>query len=165
MAEIKFLKYWLSSSIVILTSCSDNNNNNSITDDDIPENELFYKGMDLSFQSELKNYVIDYKDANGNSVELLGFVKSKRTNLISSNHIILEFASTPQGQKAYMEWLIFTIKAIPNKKEIGFCYWAPDWVAFNGNENTSTNGTSWENQCMFDFNLKALSILDVFNNN
>jgi len=88
------------------------------------------------------------------------------TNYIGSiNQTIPEFAPTPQGQKAYLEWLINTIKNIPNNKGIGFCYWAPDWVAFNGNETTSTNGTSWENQCVFDFNLKALPILDAFNTN
>ncbi|WP_458627488.1 glycoside hydrolase family 53 protein [Winogradskyella sp. PC D3.3] len=88
------------------------------------------------------------------------------TNYVGSlNQTIPEFLPTPQGQKAYMEWLIATLKAIPNKKGIGFCYWAPDWVAFNGNENTSTNGSSWENQCVFDFNLKALPVLEVFNNN
>lgn len=78
---------------------------------------------------------------------------------------IPEFAPTPQGQKAYFVWLVTTIKNIPNNKGIGFCYWAPDWVAFNGNENTSTNGTSWENQCLFDFNLKALPALEIFNYN
>jgi len=88
------------------------------------------------------------------------------TNYIgSTNQTILEFAPTPQGQKAYMEWLITTIRNIPNDKGIGFCYWAPDWVAFNGNESTTTNGTSWENQCVFDFDLKALPILEAFNLN
>ena len=61
--------------------------------------------------------------------------------------------------------IITTIKNIPNNRGIGFCYWAPDWVAFSGNENTSTNGSSWENQCVFDFNLKALPMMDVFNSN
>ncbi len=83
----------------------------------------------------------------------------------SIDQIIPEFSPTPQGQKAYFEWLITTIKNIPNNKGLGFCYWAPDWVAFNGNENTSTNGTSWENQCLFDFDLKALPALDLFNHN
>ena len=83
----------------------------------------------------------------------------------SLDQIIPEFSPTPQGQKAYMEWLITTIKNIPNNRGIGFCYWAPDWVAFSGNENTSTNGSSWENQCVFDFNLKALPMMDVFNSN
>lgn len=88
------------------------------------------------------------------------------TNYIGSlDQILVEFSPTPQGQKAYFEWLIQTIKNIPNNHGIGFCYWAPDWVAFEGNEVTSTNGTSWENQCLFDFDLKALPALETFNPN
>ena len=88
------------------------------------------------------------------------------TNYIGSlDQILPEFSPTPEGQKAYFKWLITTIKNIPNEKGIGFCYWAPDWVAFNGNENTSTNGTSWENQCLFDFDYKALPALNTFNLN
>lgn len=88
------------------------------------------------------------------------------TNYIGdSSQILNEFSATPQGQKAYLEWLVSIIKAIPNDKGIGFCYWAPDWVAFNGNEATSTNGSSWENQCMFDFDHKALPVFDVFRSN
>ncbi len=84
------------------------------------------------------------------------------TNFIGSNDQILsQFPATSQGQKSYFEWLITTIKNIPNNRGIGFCYWAPDWVTFPGNENTSTLGSAWENQCMFDFNLKALPIFDV----
>lgn len=82
-----------------------------------------------------------------------------------SSQILNEFPATPQGQKAYFEWLVETIKAIPNNKGIGFCYWGPDWVAFEGNEATSTNGSAWENQCMFDFDHKALPVFDVFRNN
>ncbi|MCL8008397.1 arabinogalactan endo-1,4-beta-galactosidase [Gelidibacter japonicus] len=81
------------------------------------------------------------------------------------SQILTEFSATPLGQKAYLEWLVNTIKSIPNQKGIGFCYWAPDWVAFVGNENTSTKGSAWENQCMFDFDHKALPIFDVFRNN
>lgn len=89
-----------------------------------------------------------------------------QTNYIGSlDQVLEEFSPTPQGQKAYFEWLIQTIKNIPNNRGIGFCYWAPDWVAFDSNENTSTNGTSWENQCLFDFDLKALPALDTFQNN
>jgi len=76
-----------------------------------------------------------------------------------------EFPPTPQGQKAYFEWLISTIKNIPNNRGIGFCYWAPDWVAFNGNENTSSEGSAWENQCLFDFDFKALPALETFKDN
>lgn len=88
------------------------------------------------------------------------------TNFIGSTDQILdEFPPTPEGQKAYFEWLVSTIKTIPNNRGIGFCYWAPDWVAFSGNENTSTSGSAWENQCMFDFNFKALPVFDSFRNN
>ena len=88
------------------------------------------------------------------------------TNYIGSlDQILEEFSPTPEGQKAYFEWLVTTLKNIPNNKGIGFCYWAPDWVAFNGNENTSTNGTSWENQCLFDFEHKALPALNIFRDN
>lgn len=82
-----------------------------------------------------------------------------------SSQILSEFPATPQGQKAYFEWLFQTIKSIPNNKGKGFCYWAPDWVAFTGNEITSTNGSAWENQCMFNFDHEALPIFDVFNHN
>lgn len=89
-----------------------------------------------------------------------------QTNYIGSlDQTLVEFSPTPQGQKAYFEWLIQTIQNIPNDHGIGFCYWAPDWVAFNGNEATSTNGTSWENQCLFDFELKALPALETFRTN
>ena len=94
-------------------------------------------------------------DWNDNSTNYIG----------SENQILSQFSATPQGQKAYFTWLVNTVKNIPNNRGIGFCYWAPDWVAFSGNENTSTSGSSWENQCMFDFNLKALPIFDIYKNN
>lgn len=85
------------------------------------------------------------------------------TNYIGNlNQTLSEFQPTPNGQKAYLEWMVSIVKNIPNNKGIGFCYWAPDWVAFNGNEVTSTNGSAWENQCLFDFNHKALPAFDVF---
>ncbi|MCT4630256.1 glycosyl hydrolase 53 family protein [Winogradskyella sp.] len=89
-----------------------------------------------------------------------------QTNLIGSlDQTLVEFSPTPQGQRAYLEWLTETVQNIPNNHGIGFCYWAPDWVAFNGNSATSTNGSSWENQCLFDFELKALPAIETFNNN
>ncbi len=82
-----------------------------------------------------------------------------------SSQILSEFHATPLGQKLYFEWLVQAIKNIPNNRGKGFCYWAPDWVAFTGNETTSTNGSAWENQCMFNFNHEALPVFDVFNDN
>ncbi|NRA91463.1 MAG: glycosyl hydrolase 53 family protein [Psychroserpens sp.] len=87
-------------------------------------------------------------------------------NIIGGQEEILtEFAATPEGQKAYFEWVVTTLKSIPNNRGIGFCYWAPDWVAFEGNNSTSTSGSAWENQCMFDFEFKALPVFDVYRSN
>lgn len=83
----------------------------------------------------------------------------------SADEILAEFPANPQGQKAYFEWVVNTIKSIPNNRGIGFCYWAPDWVAFEGNNTTSTSGSAWENQCMFDFEFKALPVFDVYRSN
>ena len=43
----------------------------------------------------------------------------------------------------------------------GWCYWAPDWVASEG--ETSTEGSAWENAALFDFEWKALPAWEVFN--
>ena len=82
-----------------------------------------------------------------------------------SSQLLTEFPATPQGQKAYFEWLVEAIKNIPDNKGKGFCYWAPDWVSFAGNEITTTNGSAWENQCMFNFGHEALPVFDVFSDN
>ena len=88
------------------------------------------------------------------------------TNYIGdTSQILNEFPATPEGQKNYLEWLILVIKNIPNNKGIGLCYWAPDWVAFDGNETTSTLGSAWENQCLFDFEHKSLPAFEVYRTN
>jgi hypothetical protein len=68
--------------IILLTLliCSCSNSTDSAdeviidpTDDSQPPlpEPIFYKGMDLSFQSELENYNVVYKDDNATSVDLL----------------------------------------------------------------------------------------------
>ena len=52
-----------------------------------------------------------------------------------------------------------TIKA--TQRGSGFCYWGTEWVAFRGTQ--STNGSPWENQALWDFNNKALPVMEVFN--
>jgi arabinogalactan endo-1,4-beta-galactosidase len=79
-----------------------------------------------------------------------------------SNQIIPAYPATADGQKNYMLRIIEIIKNIPNNKGIGFVYWAPDWIAFIGNATTSLQGSAWENQCLWDFNHKALPGFDVF---
>lgn len=70
-----------------------------------------------------------------------------------------DFPPTVQGQKLFLERIRKIIAGSP--RGIGFCYWAPEWVAFKGTE--STDGSSWENQALWGFDFKALPSVAVFN--
>lgn len=76
-----------------------------------------------------------------------------------SNQILPAYPATELGQKSFLS----TIKNTVNQSThgIGFCYWGSEWVAFRG--PTSTNGSPWENQSLWDFNNNSLPVLEVFN--
>ncbi|HMM11635.1 MAG TPA: glycosyl hydrolase 53 family protein [Bacteroidales bacterium] len=42
----------------------------------------------------------------------------------------------------------------------GFCYWGAEWVSYKG--PTATDGSSWENQALWDFSGNALPALQCF---
>jgi len=80
------------------------------------------------------------------------------TNIIGNeDQLISAYSATETGQKAFFEALTAKVKEVEG---IGYCYWAPEWVAFNGPE--SENGSPWENLCLFDFNNKETEALEVF---
>lgn len=76
-----------------------------------------------------------------------------------SSQIIPAYAASNDGQKAYL----LAIKGIAHANGYGkgFCYWGAEWLAFRG--LTSTNGSPWENQALWDFNNNALPAMDAFN--
>ena len=82
-------------------------------------------------------------------------------NIIGSeDQIILpDFPASPQGQKDY---IAYVRKMITQNVSggLGFCYWGAGWIAWKGNE--ATDGSSWENQALFDFNNRALPVLQEF---
>lgn len=83
-------------------------------------------------------------------------------NLVGqSNQLISAYPATNDGQKNYLLALKSAIKQTSNG--IGFCYWGGEWVAFRG--PTSTNGSSFENQALWDFNNNALPVMDAFSEN
>ncbi|WP_310554507.1 glycosyl hydrolase 53 family protein [Flavobacterium sp.] len=59
--------------------------------------------MDLSFQSELENYPIVYKDANNNPIEVLPYIKNKGCNLVRIKiwHTPLDNQNTLEQVMAY----------------------------------------------------------------
>jgi arabinogalactan endo-1,4-beta-galactosidase len=80
-------------------------------------------------------------------------------NIIGDESQIIDgYPATPEGQKAFTN----EIKRISTATErsVGFAYWGGEWVAFKGPQ--ASNGSSWENQAFYDFELKALPVIEVF---
>ena len=76
----------------------------------------------------------------------------------TSQLILPEYPATETGQKAFLNNLVDISKA--TNRGIGFCYWGGELVAYNGTQ--STNGSSFENQAMYNFQYQALPIMQVF---
>ena len=78
----------------------------------------------------------------------------------SDDHLILpNFPATPEGQFNFMEE-IKQLSCYNVTGGIGFCYWGGEMIAWKG--NNALDGSSWENLALFDFDHKALPVLDVF---
>ncbi|MDN3678308.1 glycosyl hydrolase 53 family protein [Flavobacterium paronense] len=78
-----------------------------------------------------------------------------------SSQIIPTYSATNDGQKQYLLAIKNLVKQSSNG--LGFCYWGSEWVAFRG--PTSTNGSPWENQALWDFTNNSLPAMDAFNAN
>lgn len=68
---------------------------------------------------------------------------------------------SPSGQSNYLQALSSALDDLGAEVCLGWCYWAPDWVASQG--ETSTQGSTWENAALFDFEWAALPAWEVFN--
>lgn len=95
-------------------------------------------------------FTLDYNDNANNIVGL-------------PQQLIPGFPADANGQKLFVRQMLDLMRAVPDNRGIGVIYWAPDWVAFDGNQSTSTGGSAWENQALWDFEHKALPALDAFN--
>lgn len=81
-------------------------------------------------------------------------------NIVGQNDqlILPEYPATHEGQRNFVSQVKRVVKETPNG--IGFCYWGAELIAWNGSQ--ATNGSTWENQALFDFNNQALPVLNVF---
>jgi arabinogalactan endo-1,4-beta-galactosidase len=80
-------------------------------------------------------------------------------NIVGQNdQLISTYLASNEGQKDF----VLSIKNLVKQNEygIGFCYWGGEWVAFRG--PISNNGSSWENQALWDFDNNALPVMDAF---
>ncbi|MBK9291797.1 MAG: glycosyl hydrolase 53 family protein [Bacteroidetes bacterium] len=67
------------------------------------------------------------------------------------------YPATPQGQRDF----VCRIRQLAEEAgATGFCYWGAEWVSYKG--PAATNGSSWENQALWDFEGKALPAMDCF---
>jgi len=90
----------------------------------------------------------------------LGYADYTHNSLGLSSQLIPAYPATPAGQQAYLSEISRRLKALPGGHGLGFCYWAPEWVAWRG--ATATNGSGWENQALYDFNLAAQPAWSAF---
>lgn len=88
----------------------------------------------------------------------LGFNDFTNNVLGLDSQIMSAYPATNDGQFSYLKNIKTAIKT--SSHGIGFCYWGAEWVAFRG--STSSNGSSWENQALWDFNKKALPAMGIF---
>lgn len=78
---------------------------------------------------------------------------------LESQLILPDYPPTPEGQSDFLH-AIRQIVASTNRG-IGFCYWGAEWIAWKGPQ--ATDGSSWENQALFNFQNTALPALTAFN--
>jgi len=77
------------------------------------------------------------------------------------SQLVPGYPATAEGQKNY----VLAIKALvkQNTYGLGFCYWGGEWISFHGSQ--ATNGSTFENQALWDFSNNSLSAMDAFSQN
>lgn len=90
-------------------------------------------------------FTLDWKDYTNNIMGL-------------ENQLIPAYPATPIGQKNFVNEIKNMVQKSP--KGIGFSYWGAEWIAFRS--DTATNGSTWENQAMWDFDNNSLPVLEAF---
>lgn len=92
-------------------------------------------------------FTLEWNDMTGNIVG-------------QENQLILpEYPASEQGQQDFIRE-IRKISWEKVDKGIGFCYWGGEQIAWKGPEGT--DASPWENLALFNFNNKALPVLNEF---
>lgn len=88
----------------------------------------------------------------------LGWNDWTNNNVGLSSQLVTGYPATPQGQKDFVLQIKNIVKQISKGK--GFCYWGAEWISYRGAQ--ATDGSTWENQALWDFSNNALPVLDAF---
>jgi arabinogalactan endo-1,4-beta-galactosidase len=95
----------------------------------------------------------------------LGFNDNENNLIGLQSQLIDGYPATPAGQAANFRDIMSIVRAVPNGRGLGAYYWEATWTAVPGNGWDPTNpasGDTWENQAMFDFDSRALPVMDEF---
>lgn len=123
----------------------------------------WWHGKDLE---ELKQQITSIKSKYSKEVVLaetayaftLGWNDWTNNIVGTDEHLILpDYPALEEGQKAFFTDLKSTLK---EAEGMGYCYWAPEWIAWDGSE--SKKGSSWENLCLFNFSNKETAAMEAF---
>lgn len=108
--------------------------------------KIYYK--DVVIAETAYPFTLNWNDLTNNIVGL------------ESQLILPDFPATETGQKDFVKSIRKLTKEIPNNRGIGFCYWGAEAIAWKGKQ--ATDGSTWENQAIFDFQNEALLVLEEF---
>jgi arabinogalactan endo-1,4-beta-galactosidase len=95
-------------------------------------------------------FTLDWNDNTHNAIGL-------------EEQLLSGYPATVQGQTDYFNKMVSMLKGIPEDRGMGFVWWAPDMVAFDGPESTS--GSHIENLAAWDFEFRALPVFSVYRDN
>lgn len=92
----------------------------------------------------------------------LAFNDNVHNNVGMESQLAPFYPASPAGQHDFLLALHNALKRVPNNRGIGYCYWAPDWVAHTPSSSSFTQGSSWENVTLFDFNNEVNPAIEVY---
>lgn len=74
------------------------------------------------------------------------------------DQLLPAYPASADGQKNFL----LAVRNVAESSPVGagFCYWGGEWVAFKGSQ--ATNGSTFENQALWDFDLNAVPALEAF---
>jgi arabinogalactan endo-1,4-beta-galactosidase len=71
----------------------------------------------------------------------------------TSNQLLPSLPASALGQSNFIDSLWKIMNPTNQNQTYGICYWAPEYVAYKGAQDTSAS--PWENLCLFDFQNNA----------
>ncbi|HSB00980.1 MAG TPA: arabinogalactan endo-1,4-beta-galactosidase [Anaerolineales bacterium] len=89
----------------------------------------------------------------------LGWNDWTNNNIGLESQLAPGYPATPEGQTAFLQAVVDMAKAIPHRQGVGVFYWGGEWISTSPQD---PDGSSWENQALFDFNSLALPAFKVF---